>query len=110
LELALKDGEAYRAEFETLLSLLGFAPVMTIRKLRRKTDCRWDGYVVEVSLDEIDELGTFVEIETTSDLESLDRAKAALASLARHLQLSRPECRSYLELLQLELGPQQLVK
>ncbi len=110
LELALNDGETYRGEFEKLLSLLGFEPVMTIRKLRRKAYCRWEGYVVEVSFDEIDELGTFVEIETTSDLESLDRAKAALASFAEHLQLSRPECRSYLELMQLELGPQQLVK
>ena len=110
LELTLKDGEAYRREFEQLLELLGFGPVMTIRKLRRNAYVAWQQYVVEISLDEIDELGRFVELETTSDLENLERAKAALSSLAERLQLTRPERRSYLELMQLQLGPQQLVK
>lgn len=110
LELTLKDGEAYRREFEQLLELLGFGPVMSIRKLRRNAYVTWQQYVVEISLDEIDELGRFVELETTSDLENLERAKAALSSLAERLQLTRPERRSYLELMQLQLGPQQLVK
>ena len=90
--------------------LLGFEPVMTIRKLRRKIPCSWDDYAIEISLDEIDELGSFIELETTSDLENLESAKAALESLAHHLQLSRPESRSYLELMQLQLGPHQMVK
>ncbi len=110
LELPLPDGESYRSDFEQMLALLGFEPVMTIRKLRRKIPCHWAHYAMEISLDEIDELGTFIELETTSDLENLESAKAALESLAHHLQLSRPEARSYLELMQLQLGPQQVVK
>ena len=43
-------------------------------------------------------------------LNILSQAKAALGSLAEHLLLSRPECRSYLELLLQQLGPPQLLK
>ena len=110
LELALTDGEQYRRDFQQLLEVLGFLPVMTIRKLRRKAYCSWQDYTLEICLDEIDELGSFIELETSSDLKNLERAKAALDSLANHLQLTRPERRSYLELMQHQLGPQQVVK
>jgi adenylate cyclase class 2 len=104
LELTLPDGE-YLPDFEQLLSLLAFQPLMTIHKFRRKADVNWEDYPIEISLDEIDQLGTFIEIETTSDLEHLERAKKALASLAGALHLDRQEHRSYLELLLLQLGP-----
>jgi adenylate cyclase class 2 len=104
LELALPDGE-YLPDFEQLLCLLAFQPLMTIHKFRRKADVRWDDYPIEISLDEIDQLGSFIEIETTSDLEHLERAKKALGSLAGALGLDRQEHRSYLELLLLQLGP-----
>ena len=107
LELPLPDGE-FRQEFEQLLLLLGFKPMMTIHKLRRKAEIDWQGYPIEVSIDEIDQLGSFIEIETTSDLEHLDLAKQALESLAAQLALDRPERRSYLELMLHHLGPQRL--
>ena len=66
---------------------------------------RWQDYEVEISLDEIDQLGSFIELETTSDLEHLERAKKALESLAETLQLDRQEHRSYLELMLHQLGP-----
>jgi adenylate cyclase class 2 len=99
LELALRDGdEAYR-EFGGLLDVLGFRPVMTVRKRRIVVECPWQGDVVEVSLDEIDQLGRFVELEMTSDAQHLETAQRQLATLAEHLELTRSERRSYLELL-----------
>jgi adenylate cyclase class 2 len=104
LELALPEGE-YLPDFEQLLCLLAFQPLMTVHKFRRKANVRWQDYEVEISLDEIDQLGSFMEIETTSDLEHLERAKNALESLADALRLDRQEHRSYLELMLLQLGP-----
>jgi adenylate cyclase, class 2 len=104
LELPLPDGP-YLRDFEQLLNVLGFQPIMTIHKFRRKAELRWEDYDVEISLDEIDQLGSFIELETTSDLEHLERAKSALASLADALQLDRQEHRSYLELMLHQLGP-----
>lgn len=104
LELPLFDG-SYVQDFEQLLGVLGFQPLMTIHKLRHKAELLWHDYRVEISLDEIDPLGCFIELETTSDLEHLDRAKQALESLAERLHLDRTERRSYLELMLHHLGP-----
>ena len=104
LELPLLDGQ-YLHDFEQLLTVLGFQPMMTIHKFRRKGELRWHDYDVEISLDEIDQLGSFMELETTSDLKHLELAKSALESLAEALQLDRQEHRSYLELMLHQLGP-----
>ncbi len=109
LELSLPEGDVWSKDFEALLGLVGFQPVMTVRKIRRKAVCQWEGYEVEICLDEIDQLGSFIELEITSDLEGLDQTKAALESLSKHLQLSQSEKRSYLELLMNQLGPQDVV-
>lgn len=105
LETALVSGPRTFEDFSDLLKLLGFRPVMTVRKLRRKAHIPWEGETVELSLDEIDQLGTFVELELTSDAEQLERAKGIIGSLSQHLRLDREERRSYLELLLLQLGP-----
>jgi adenylate cyclase class IV len=49
-----------------------------------------------------------VELETCSDLEHLEKAKAVLASLASSLNLDRQEHRSYLELMLNQLSPQRI--
>ena len=104
LEFPLAETTAAQ-DFEQLLVVLGFEPLMTIHKLRRKAELSWHDYRVEVSLDEIDQLGCFIELETTSDLQHLERAKQALESLSEKLALDRPERRSYLELMMHHLGP-----
>lgn len=109
LELPLAPGKASFQDFTELLSLLGFSPIMTVRKKRCKALFQWEGREVEICLDEIDQLGTFVELETTSDAQNLDAAKAVLVSLAKHLNLDRDERRSYLELLLHQLAPPQVL-
>jgi adenylate cyclase class 2 len=107
LELQLPNGD-FVDSFEQLLRVLGFEPVMTVHKVRQQATLSWEGYEVEICLDEIDQLGSFVELETCSDLEHLEKAKAVLASLASSLNLDRQEHRSYLELMLNQLSPQRI--
>jgi adenylate cyclase, class 2 len=73
--------------------------VAEVHKRRRALALRWQGHDVEVALDQVERLGTFVELEIVSDQVGLDAARACLASLAAELQLISSERRSYLELL-----------
>ncbi len=82
-----------------ILEALGFSPVAEVRKSRRKAHIAWQDRNVECSLDEVDRLGTFVELELIADAEQLDTARACIGSLAEELGLSGSERRSYLELL-----------
>ncbi|HLA84873.1 MAG TPA: class IV adenylate cyclase [Thermoguttaceae bacterium] len=99
LELALPDGEAAFEGFSTLLRALGFVPVGEVRKQRRKAHVPWQGRRVEVSLDQVDRLGTFVELELVVRPEEFEEARACIASLAEELRLTESERRSYLCLL-----------
>jgi adenylate cyclase class 2 len=99
IELALPDGNQATAESQQLLKALGFLPVATVRKLRRTGTLRWNGWPVEIALDEVDRVGTYVELEIQADDSTLPTAKQALESLAARLNLTKSERRSYLELL-----------
>jgi adenylate cyclase class 2 len=99
LDLPLADGQAAFEDFSALLGALGFVPVGEVRKERRKALVDWQGCRVEVSLDRVDRLGTFVELELVVPPDDFEPAKACIASLARRLELSVTERRSYLCLL-----------
>lgn len=101
LPLAMEEGQV--AEWEALLEALGFTPVAEVSKHRRKAAVQWQGRRVKVALDEVVELGSFVELELYVDEEDVESARACIASLAAALGLSRSERRSYLELL--DQGP-----
>ena len=59
----------------------------------------WQGRSVEASLDEVERLGTFAELELVVEPDDVEAAKACIASLAEALGLEGSERRSYLELL-----------
>ena len=99
LDLPLADGSAAFEGWRAMLAALGFVPVGEVRKERRKAFVAWQGRRVEVSLDRVDQLGTFVELELVVEPDEFEPAKACIASLARRLDLSVTERRSYLCLL-----------
>jgi adenylate cyclase class 2 len=99
LELELPAGADYRWQFMSLLELLGFKLVAAVHKRRRKAFVEWEGSRVEVSLDEVTDVGTFIELELMSDEQNLPEAKRRLQSLADRLALGGSERRSYLGLL-----------
>ncbi len=96
---ALPPGEEGFAQFASMLESLGFRPVAEVRKQCRIARLDWEGFTLEVALDDVQDVGRFVELETAADAADAEAAKAALASLAQRLGLEANERRSYLELL-----------
>ena len=108
------DEEGFRAWFD-MLEALGFSIAGEVRKSRRKARVLWQERSVEVSLDVVERLGEFIELELVVDdgsttgvdgvateaprSPSIEAAKTCIASLAADLGLEASERRSYLELL-----------
>jgi adenylate cyclase class 2 len=99
IELPLGPGAAAVESWAALLEALGFTRVAEVCKTRRKAMVPWQGRRVEASLDLVERVGTFVELELIAEAEGIESAKACLASLAQSLGLSASERRSYLQLL-----------
>lgn len=99
IELPLASGARAAEQFAELLQALSFQPVTAVRKQRRYGELERGGQRVEIALDEVDRVGTFAELELTSDEAGLEKARECLASLAAELGLRQLERRSYLELL-----------
>lgn len=99
IEIPLPGGDQGFRQFAELLEALGFRPVREVRKLRRHLELQWQGRQIQVAIDQVASIGTFVELELVVEAHEVDAAKQCIASLARHLQLSHSERRSYLEML-----------
>jgi adenylate cyclase class 2 len=99
LELPLPPGRQAAEDFSSLLHALGFRRVAEVFKRRRKLHFSWQGFEVEASLDEVERVGRFVELEIVADHQRLDAARESLLALAKELGLETIERRSYLELL-----------
>jgi adenylate cyclase class 2 len=99
IEIGIDCGERASAKFAELLMALGFRPVAEVRKQRRTATISQLGQTIEIAVDEIDELGVFVEMECLADESHVETAKAAIADLAAKLGLTAGERKSYLELL-----------
>lgn len=93
IEVTIDDPDRY----EELLKALGFREVLTVRKVREKYFVRKGVMVV---LDDVEELGTFIEAETlVEEGQDVESAVKELVELLKSLGVERFERRSYLELL-----------
>ncbi|WP_297480098.1 class IV adenylate cyclase [Thermococcus sp.] len=97
IEVSIEDPDAHAR----ILESLGFREVLTVEKVREK-------YYVErgitLTLDEVEGLGKFVEIEAiTDDKSKVPELVERLREILLELGVTRFERRSYLELL-LEKG------
>jgi adenylate cyclase class 2 len=99
IELPLDSQDGDGSRFAELLSALGFRPVASVCKERRAFHFERGEHEIEGALDEVDGLGSFVELELHADDAGLEAAKRAIAKLAQELELGPSERRSYLELL-----------
>jgi len=99
IDLALPSQAGTAEAWTELFEALGFRRVGEVRKSRRKAAVRWDGRQVEGSLDEVEGLGTFAELELIAEEDQVEPARACICSLAKALGLQQSERRSYLELL-----------
>jgi adenylate cyclase class 2 len=92
-------GAATLARWTHLLEQLGFRPVREVAKRRRIARVPGDGPAIEVCLDDVAGLGSFLELELVATAAEVDAARARIEALARDLGCQAPERRSYLELL-----------
>ena len=103
-EVRLADGPEARQSCDAIIRHLSFEPVATVTKHRRIATTERRGQTAEIALDDVAEIGQFVELEISietdgTDTSAVDAAKQALADLAQELSLTEVERRSYLELL-----------
>lgn len=100
-EIELPIGETLddHDQMSEMLTLLGFREVATVRKKRETFELAAHGLPIEVALDKVDEVGSFVEIEGAADEDSIDQVRQIIQGLASDFGLNAPERRSYLELL-----------
>src|SRR5262245_8527509 len=99
IEVPFEEGTEAAERLAALLRQLGYRPTAVVRKQRRTYHLDWEGRDVAIGLDEVDELGRFVELEIVTTESQLDACRSSLLRLAEALDLSPSERRSYLEML-----------
>lgn len=99
LEQPLVDGDEAAARFGELLERLGFRRTAEVAKCRRTAQFVHRETAFELCWDEVDRLGTFLELELLVDDGALDAAKAKLLELQQAFGLHDVERRSYLEMI-----------
>ena len=99
VEVPLADGDTAAEDFGRLLVHLGYRPVAVVRKTRRAFRLDRGGFALEVTLDDVDGVGRFAELEIQAPEEQLDAARQVVLQTAAELGLTQGERRSYLELL-----------
>jgi len=99
IEVPLADGDAAAADAERMFTSLGYRPVAVVRKKRTLLHVARTSFEVEACLDEVDRVGSFVELEIAAEEVQFEAAKKTVLQLAEELGLGDPERRSYLEML-----------
>ncbi|RLF78750.1 class IV adenylate cyclase [Palaeococcus sp. (in: euryarchaeotes)] len=83
-------------KYEEILRVLGFREVITVRKIREKYFVK-KGIII--TLDDVEDLGKFVEIEELVEEGDIKEIASELREILRDVGVKRFERRSYLELL-----------
>lgn len=99
IEVPFAEGEQSFEQLFRLFSNLGFRKVASVRKTRQPYHLEYQGLPIEVALDTTEGLGEFAEVEAFASRETdLPAAQAAVLDLARELELTDVEPRSYLRM------------
>ncbi len=99
IEVPLAPGQEALEAMSQLLTNLGYHLVAVVQKIRRVFRTNKEGFGLEICLDEVTDVGRFVELEILAAEERLDEARRVLQGAAADLGLTASERRSYLELL-----------
>lgn len=105
IEVSFANGPEAASQMAKVWQSLGFRFVREVRKTRTPLTLDWQQRVYELAIDEVPPLGTFLEIELLADEAGRGAARDAILALARDLNLTNFERRSYLELLLAVNGP-----
>jgi adenylate cyclase class 2 len=99
VEVPLAPGHESAQALTLLLERLGYRPVAVVEKERRVLELSKGGFSLTVCLDEVKNVGRFVELEILVPDDQQDSARKVILATAAELGLDQSERRSYLELL-----------
>lgn len=106
IEIPFAEGAKSADDLEKLLQHLGYRPVTVVRKTRSVYELIREGYPIHICIDDVFEVGQFIEIEIVAEESEFERARTVLLKLAEELELKETERRSYLSLLLERRGAQ----
>jgi adenylate cyclase class 2 len=103
LELTVNElpatSEVRRLRLREILLELGFASGGLVHKFRQTAEFPFHSQLMHVSIDDVRNVGLYVELETICEPPERERATQVLLQLAEQLDLQRSERRSYIALL-----------
>lgn len=99
IEVPLALGQEAADKFHQFALCLRYRVVATVRKHRQFYRFSRDGFSLQACLDDVEDVGRFVELEIVTTPEQKTKAQDLLQQVAADLKLQNPERRSYLELL-----------
>lgn len=99
IEVPIADGQDAADDFCNLLEHLGYRPTAVVRKRRIEYHLHRDDFEVFACLDDVEEVGRFIELEIVAPENRRDAAQEVVTMLCRELGLEQIERRSYLEML-----------
>ncbi len=103
IELRIEANEI--EQWLQMLCALGFRTLPPIKKVRNVFSLACEGHNFAVAIDEVDQLGTFAEIELiVTNFDKLGQAREAIESLGHRLNLHHSQPKSYLSQLLTKLG------
>ena len=104
IEFTFQSGKETLQQCHEMLTALGFQFVDEVVKLRTPYFLDWRETPITIVIDEVQELGTYIEIESEADEENLNEVREVVLNLADHLGLKNQERRSYLVLQMIRKG------
>jgi adenylate cyclase class 2 len=99
IEVPLANGQEVARQAQDFLTALGFRYVATVSKRRQVYRVQRWGFPVEICFDDVDQVGSFVEVEILTEDENYEQAKATLLQITQELGLQQRELRSYLQMV-----------
>ncbi len=98
IEVPLATRPDAASNMARLLETVGFRRVAMVQKWRSQYRLRRKGFLVLITLDRVQDVGNYVELEIMVPEDQYEAARKTVIDLGEELGLSQPERRSYLEL------------
>jgi adenylate cyclase, class 2 len=99
IEVPCPPGNEAAEAFLKLFRHLGYRFTAVVRKRRRIHEWVRDGFTIHACLDDVNQVGRFIELEIVVPDSELVSARATVLKVAIELELGTTEPRSYLEQL-----------
>jgi adenylate cyclase, class 2 len=94
-EIEIPIDDQYAGDLEDILHALGFSESITVEKWRRSYSRKASGFPITICLDDVNNLGEFVEVEIICEQDSRQQAEQVVKAVANKLGLKDPVTKGY---------------